>query len=77
MKDLFKWNPHADLTDFTFLDDKFVEMCRNRDPVCGGDNVIILKCYPDSMNYRKLKISFESCPCAILFYLKKKMVCFF
>ena len=33
IKELFKWNPHADLTDFNFLDDKFVEMCRNRDPV--------------------------------------------
>jgi phospholipid-translocating ATPase len=32
IKELFKWNPHADLTDFNFLDDKFVEMCRNRDP---------------------------------------------
>ena len=33
IKELFKWNPHADLTDFNFVDDKFVEMCRNRDPV--------------------------------------------
>ena len=33
MKELFKWNPHADLTDFTFRDDKFVDKCRNSDPV--------------------------------------------
>ena len=33
MKELFKWNPHVDLTDFNFLDDKFVEKCKNGDPV--------------------------------------------
>jgi hypothetical protein len=33
VKDLFKWNTHTDLTNFTFLDENFVQKCRNGEPV--------------------------------------------
>ena len=45
VKELFKWNPHVDLKDFNFFDDKFVEMCKNRDPVSCDSSELAFSMY--------------------------------